>query len=1223
MERVSVGSLADWLRVKNNYNSSALDAIISAIDAEGYGAERDAILANFSHFMESTFSMAQANLRVNGHSFDSIDAAGQDVEAFDEALDRRIWSLADTRLQWHKRMAKTRREVPTEIQTRVSTLFTKVQAQDETISQPDDAMDEDEEPVEGMLNYWCFLIFGRVNPQAGLTPVAPEVAEEFHMTSAITQELDQVRIALMNCSVISDSESFFSPSRSPSSMSLLSARRTALRTSSAILTQVILDALSDTAYRFALDNPEQLKQLFTIPETHLQLGSIHEIPSTSSQDAHQYRTLMLEPVSRGHVHPKTTQIIVVHSENPRSLVSANFLAESTDSDSIEIDESFLENALAPNALKLSERTGNDHSSTSSRDGEHTPYVLFDIESLVTPVSSLEDHCTLYIRTSDLGRVGLLNEDWGVANSDHEYSYRLVRIVANDRLVRHPGTVCGSPILLSNILGSSEWNNEIGVPRISLRPSPFGQRQPAIPTAKSVTVARIASPFSINRKYQTASLNALKAYFAATKRLVKANDIIAFSLYAKSDSPGRADDGGDEDEDGRAGNVNEVVYFLITNVEHSVIPNQVLDGGQDLYTGSTVGELGCWIDSSVTRMVQTGLEHARVPEIGSYLEPDTQHNRAIFSFLKRLPFSHLLSPKAPFSKLLALVSAGFSPQSVNYNLQLSILLKGMRGIGKFSTVCGVAQQLGMHVLEVDCFNLIGENDTKTEATLQVRFEQAGTCSPCILALRNIEALAQTTQPLGAGKEPAIVNALKEYIRESAQSWKITGFPVVVLATSNDTSRVPTSILSCFKHEVEFEHHLTTVELAPSEEERLEILLALLSKSTLAPDVSLRGLAIQTAALVAIDLSDLVFRARSSAFERAGEDGMHDVLISARDFDNALKRVRAAYSENIGAPKIPNVTWDDVGGLAHVKADILDTIQLPLEHPELFADGLKKRSGILLYGPPGTGKTLVAKAVATSCSLNFFSVKGPELLNMYIGESEANVRRVFQRARDAKPCVIFFDELDSVAPKRGNHGDSGGVMDRIVSQLLAEIDGMSSGDSSADVFVIGATNRPDLLDPALLRPGRFDRMLYLGVSETHGAQLKILEALTRKFKLHPDLDLKDIAERCPFNYTGADFYALCSDAMLNAMSRTAQRIEDKLANLNLNPGDQAHPYPLTPQYYLAEMASPDEIRVEVYKEDFLQAVRNLVPSISQAEMEHYARVQERFSQDVHNDEDTLQR
>ena len=137
-------------------------------------------------------------------------------------------------------------------------------------------------------------------------------------------------------------------------------------------------------------------------------------------------------------------------------------------------------------------------------------------------------------------------------------------------------------------------------------------------------------------------------------------------------------------------------------------------------------------------------------------------------------------------------------------------------------------------------------------------------------------------------------------------------------------------------------------------------------------------------------------------------------------------------------------------------------------------------------------------------------------MYIGESEANVRRVFQRARDARPCVVFFDELDSVAPKRGAHGDSGGVMDRIVSQLLAELDGIaSSSSSSGDVFVIGATNRPDLLDPALLRPGRFDRMLYLGVSDTHLAQLRILQALTRKFRLDPALDLENVARDCSLN------------------------------------------------------------------------------------------------------------
>jgi len=302
-----------------------------------------------------------------------------------------------------------------------------------------------------------------------------------------------------------------------------------------------------------------------------------------------------------------------------------------------------------------------------------------------------------------------------------------------------------------------------------------------------------------------------------------------------------------------------------------------------------------------------------------------------------------------------------------------------------------------------------------------------------------------------------------------------------------------------------------------------------------------------------------------------------------------------------------------GLANVKSDILDTIQLPLEHPELFSNGLKKRSGILLYGPPGTGKTLLAKAVATSCSLNFFSIKGPELLNMYIGESEANVRRVFQRARDAKPCVIFFDELDAVAPKRGNQGDSGGVMDRIVSQLLAELDGMSTSKGGADVFVIGATNRPDLLDPALLRPGRFDRMLYLGVSETHEAQTRILEALTRKFRLAPDLDLHKVAERCPFNYTGADLYALCSDAMLNAMSRTAKEVDEKIAHLNNAPGSRDYPSPLTPQYFLTEMASPEDLHVLVSQEDFDRALKDLIPSVSQSEMDHYASIQRRISQD----------
>ena len=157
-----------------------------------------------------------------------------------------------------------------------------------------------------------------------------------------------------------------------------------------------------------------------------------------------------------------------------------------------------------------------------------------------------------------------------------------------------------------------------------------------------------------------------------------------------------------------------------------------------------------------------------------------------------------------------------------------------------------------------------------------------------------------------------------------------------------------------------------------------------------------------------------------------------------------------------------------------------MQLPLQQPHLFSAGLRQRSGVLLYGPPGTGKTLLAKAVATECRLAFLSVKGPELVSSYVGESERQVRQVFERARDAAPCVIFFDEIDALAPARGATADAGGVMDRVVSQLMAEIDGVGSSKKS-ELFVLAATNRPDLLDDALLRPGRFDRLVYLGPPE----------------------------------------------------------------------------------------------------------------------------------------------
>jgi peroxin-6 len=447
-----------------------------------------------------------------------------------------------------------------------------------------------------------------------------------------------------------------------------------------------------------------------------------------------------------------------------------------------------------------------------------------------------------------------------------------------------------------------------------------------------------------------------------------------------------------------------------------------------------------------------------------------------------------------------MAAATSLRAIHLQLQpLAILLVStQRNIGKSKLVSRACADIGLHSFEIDAYDIVSEGgaggDVKTAGFLEARAERAKACGAefCVLLIRHIEALTADR----------MVTTLKD----------IQAGVRVLIATTTEVDKIPDGVRGLFTHELEM--------TAPDEGEREGILRGIIDDQpiSLAPDVDLGGVAVKTAALVAGDLVDVVDRAliarntrlESLASNLSNEEmpvTVRDILVAGgpsgrcvtkADFDIAIEAARKNFADAIGAPKIPNVSWDDVGGLSNVKDAVMETIQLPLERPELFAKGMKKRSGILFYGPPGTGKTLLAKAIATEFSLNFFSVKGPELLNMYIGESEANVRRVFQRARDARPCVVFFDELDSVAPKRGNQGDSGGVMDRIVSQLLAELDGMSDGeDGGGGVFVIGATNRPDLLDAALLRPGRFDKMLYLGVSDTHEKQLTIMEALTRKY------------------------------------------------------------------------------------------------------------------------------
>jgi len=254
------------------------------------------------------------------------------------------------------------------------------------------------------------------------------------------------------------------------------------------------------------------------------------------------------------------------------------------------------------------------------------------------------------------------------------------------------------------------------------------------------------------------------------------------------------------------------------------------------------------------------------------------------------------------------------------------------------------------------------------------------------------------------------------------------------------------------------------------------------------------------------------------------------------------------------EIPNVTWADVGGLAHVKRELQELVQYPVEHPEKFEKfGMSPSRGVLFYGPPGCGKTLLAKAIANECQANFISIKGPELLTMWFGESESNVRDVFDKARQSAPCVLFFDELDSIARARGGSGgDAGGAGDRVINQLLTEMDGMGSKKT---VFIIGATNRPDVLDPAIMRPGRLDQLVYIPLPDAP-SRLQILKAVLRKSPIAPDVNLQFLAGALE-GFSGADITEICQRscklAIRESIEKDIQRQRENEARGDAGPQD----------------------------------------------------------------------
>ncbi|KAK6379691.1 peroxisomal assembly protein [Exophiala oligosperma] len=787
----------------------------------------------------------------------------------------------------------------------------------------------------------------------------------------------------------------------------------------------------------------------------------------------------------------------------------------------------------------------------------------------------------------------------------------------------------SPILLAN-LGNAQFV-KVGAlpspPKTSQLPRSGTPKSP--PLAKEVQFSKIADPITTNPSLQSTLFSSLKHYLESKKRKLKKGDLIAVpvdqELGKVTSSPASDEKEGDDETIAKLNAPSPtgsrrfaLAWFCVESIE--IEQN---DGAHERDETAWGGV--ATLDTSLAHVSQSGNSVRSV----SYstdtwtrywfgiqrLRRGVTHKVDHISTAADIPPSERLPLE---KKLSGLMSAAVSNRAVSLGLPpLVILLHStQRQSGKSYIANSACSACGMHTFPISAHDLLSENasttgggDVKTEALLRTRAERAlsGGYQQTALLIQHIDALTADR----------MVPTLQEII-----SWSR-----ILIATTSKIDDIPQGIRSLFTHEF---------EVAAPDEAAREVILrntCVADSTPLSSTVNLQTVALQTAALVAGDLLDVVNRASLARQSRllsladSQSCGLSDIYLAggdaaayllSSDFNRAIAAARATFSDAIGAPKIPTVTWADVGGLSSQKDAIMETISLPLTHPELFANGIRKRSGILFYGPPGTGKTLLAKAIATEFSLNFFSVKGPELLNMYIGESEANVRRVFQRARDARPCVVFFDELDSVAPKRGNQGDSGGVMDRIVSQLLAELDGMSSGGGGEDedgnstsnaggVFVIGATNRPDLLDPALLRPGRFDKMLYLGVADSHDQQLTILKALTRKFTLAPDVDLLRVASRLPFTYTGADLYALCSDAMLKAITRKTHAVDEKVQQISKIRGEA-----ISTGYFFDHLATDEDVQVVVAEEDFVAAQNELVGSVSKKELEHFERIRGLFEE-----------
>jgi transitional endoplasmic reticulum ATPase len=494
----------------------------------------------------------------------------------------------------------------------------------------------------------------------------------------------------------------------------------------------------------------------------------------------------------------------------------------------------------------------------------------------------------------------------------------------------------------------------------------------------------------------------------------------------------------------------------------------------------------------------------------------------------------------------------------------VLLSGPPGVGKTHLVHALVNETGATFLPVDGPRLAESSADDAATRVEDLLSRARENPPAIVFIEDLDELAPAGEA-GGDRTRRLVARLRRFVDDLAD---VPG--AVALAEARSVGDVDRTLRRGGRFDRHVEFH------SPSRSDRRELLEIHARGLALAPDVDLDELADRSHGYVGADVGTLCRAAAAAAARRLegdGPDAEGTATVTMADFRTALESVEATGMRDVTV-EVPRTTYDDVGGLEDAKRELVRSVEWPLRHPGLFDRlGVTPPRGILLYGPPGTGKTLLARAVANATDANFISVKGPELLNKYVGESERAVRDIFERARQNAPAVIFFDEIDAISAERGD--EDSGAPERVVSQLLTEIDGVERIEG---VTVVGATNRPDRIDPALLRPGRFERIVAVPVPD-ESARRAVFRVHTRSMPLAPDVDLDALAARTE-GYTGSDVEAVVREAGMLA-------VEDALGG----------------------GTDPEAVDVAVTMAHLERALADTQPSTTPDQREYYERMRDR--------------